>query len=392
MSSNLDRNTLKRMNRRLLTSLRLSAKAHGQDSLVLVSRSCCGINSQNFRDSFQSFWARADSFCDSALVSSIKPCGSLTRTWTVRGTVHTFPTQDYYKHVFGSPVSRVLHSYDRYARQLGVPNREKRIELLYQPLLDEIKGEYVTKRFIGDFISERLTQMGIKGKMKLRRGWTSEATYSHTWEGVEEMSYMGLLVNAGRKGSENLWMSTRHWLGSRFSDPDPADCAAGLIRSYIEQYGPVTLNDIAYWSGHRKGDVAKILDSIRGDLKEERYKDFKDVYYAIHDSMDDAYDPPHALILPGFDSLIMGHSDKSRILHHTKRELVFTSAGVINPTILIRGFVAGTWKKNTQGSKNSVTVRPFKYFTVRDRKAVLEKFQEYGEYLGKEVKVDFAAA
>ena len=381
--------TLRTLNRRLLSSQLLIKKARGKSSLISITEACSGINSQNFRDSFLSFWARAGSFSDKALLSGFKPKGDLSRTWTVRGTVHTFPSKDYYTHVFGSPRDRILASHDRYARQLGLPERQRRIELLYEPLLDEIKEEMVTKDFIGKFMAEKLGRLGLKGYMKLDRGWTSEATHGPTWTGIAEMSYLGLLSNAGRIGSGNRWMSTAHWLKSGTKVPDVDDCALKLVSSYIENYGPVSFSDIVYWTGHRKGDMSRIINSIRGNLVVDKFDNSDEEYFSLGNQYEGATPPPKVIILPRFDSLMMGHSDKSRFMSPERRNKVFISAGIINPTILLNGFVAGTWRKEGRKRGLGIHAAIFEEIGPSDRMAIEEKFSEYGDYLKSDVSVTF---
>lgn len=76
--------------------------------------------------------------------------------------MHTFPSKDYYVHVFGSGRKRILSSYDSWAKQLGIPPREVRIESLYQPLLDQIKGRSVSSGYVKRYMNEQLARLGLK--------------------------------------------------------------------------------------------------------------------------------------------------------------------------------------------------------------------------------------
>src|SRR5437879_13077482 len=87
---------------------------------------------------------------------------------------------------------------------------------------------------------------------------------------MSEMSYLGLLVNAGRRGSESLWMGSTDYLAPPRSLPDPEECTVELLRKYIERYGPVTREDIAYWSFLRKDQVDAALDALKTDLTKEK--------------------------------------------------------------------------------------------------------------------------
>ena len=102
MNNSNEKRALRRMNRIALERQHLSMKAHGRGSLEKIADSCCGINSQDVNSSISSFWARIEKFSPDHYRREFRKRGSLSRTWTVRGTVHTFPSKDYYTFVFGS--------------------------------------------------------------------------------------------------------------------------------------------------------------------------------------------------------------------------------------------------------------------------------------------------
>ncbi len=317
--------------------------------------------------------------------------GDLSRTWTVRGTVHTFPTKDYSVHVFGSPVERALQSYDRYAKQLGVPEREIRIRKLYEPLLDEIGKRKVTTDFVHNFISDQLENMGLKGRRKLERGWSSEPIMGPAWRGIYELSYLGLLSNAGRKGSGNLWMVTKHWLGHELGDPNYYGNSKELVSRYITRYGPVTLKDIAYWTGHRISALKQILEGLKGEISHESVGGSSEQHYFADEPEKDYPKPPHIIILPRFDSLIMGYQDKSRILNHDHLGRISIQAGIIMPTVLIDGFAKGIWKKGIKGKTLNITVEPFEKFSDRSKKAMERKFAGFAGHEGLTLNLKFGA-
>src|SRR5207237_10038002 len=130
----------------------------------------------------------------------------------------------------------------------GSSDRDCRVRSHYQPFLDNIKRRAATSNEVKQFMIERLTQHGLRSRMKLERGWASRPTHGPSWTGMSEMSYLGLLVNAGRKGSERLWMRSADYLAVPRTPPDPEECTVELVRKYIECYGPVTREDIGYWS------------------------------------------------------------------------------------------------------------------------------------------------
>src|SRR5207302_9533378 len=134
------------------------------------------------------------------------------------------------------------------------------------PFLEHIKGRAVTSNEIEQFMIERLTRHGLRSRMKLQRGWSSTPIQGPSWTGRSEMSYLGLLVNAGRKGSESLWMGSTDYLAAPRSLPDPEECTVELVQKYSERYGPVTREDIAYWAFLRKGQGWAALEDLTKEL------------------------------------------------------------------------------------------------------------------------------
>ncbi len=387
----MDKKILEKFNRRLLWKHLLSAERQNNLPPESVASSVVGVNSQNLKDSIMSFGARIGNFSEAKYQSAFRPRGNMARTWTVRGTIHTFPSSEYGDHVFGSPCERALRNQDRYARMLKIPGRQERVDFLYMPLLDEISNRAVTSGFISDFISERLEEMGIKGRRRLNRGWSSEEKYGPVWDGMAEMSYMGLLVSAGKEGSASLWMRTMDWLGKETGNPDPLECSSRLVKSYIGTYGPVTLNDIAYWTGHRKVDAKDAVKHLDGDLYEQNFDGSPDTYYSIEDG-DDYPQPPEAVILPRFDSIMMGHPDKTRIIPDGLKGKIFTNAGIIKRTVLVNGFAAGIWTGKKSGKLHEITVETFRPLSEKEKKYVRDGFSGYSGFFEGNTRVRFRKA
>jgi hypothetical protein len=384
----LDPPVLRALNRKLLASQYISRKASGPHAAVKVAEAVCGINSQDLQESFSSFWARVSGFRDLDLTEELRPKGGLVRTWTVRSTMHTIPSKDYWVHVFGGPGRRFQPWFDRTAKKRGIPDRDFRIRSLYQPFLDHIKGRAVTSSELKQFMVDRLAQHGLRSRMKLQRGWSSTPIHGPSWTGMSEMSYLGLLVSAGRKGSEGLWMGSADYLPAKRNVPDPEECTVELVRKYIEHYGPVTREDIAYWSFLRKDEVDPALYVLKKDLTKEKFHSSEEYFSCVEDPRE-VFEPPKVVILPEFDSLMMGHKDKSRFLSHDRIKRVFGGLAAVNRTILLDGFVAATWKRKKNREGMIVDVSPLRTLRAGERRSIEEEFADYADYQGTEISVKF---
>ncbi len=241
------------LNRRLLWSHCLSNKLSGQDAPVKVADACCGIQSQSLQESLSSFWARIDGFGKTDVVSGLKPRGELVRTWAVRSTMHTIPSKDYYIYILGGASERFLNWIDTLAKKANYPPREERRRLFCEPFLDEMKGRSFTHEELRTFVDGKARRLG------LREG---------VWTGLGDMAFMGLVVHAGKQGSRSLWMRSDDWIPRPRILPDRLTCRVELVRKYIARHGPVSEEDIMYWSYLTKGQLEQALGSLEDDLVE----------------------------------------------------------------------------------------------------------------------------
>ena len=65
--------------------------------------------------------------------------------------------------------------------------------------------------------------------------------------------------------------------------------------------------------------------------------------------------PAPVRLIPRFDNLVLSHADRSRILGDVPPSRIVTNNGILHATILVDGFVAGTW----QLAQGRVALEPF---------------------------------
>ena len=73
---------------------------------------------------------------------------------------------------------------------------------------------------------------------------------------------------------------------------------------------------------------------------------------------------PVRLVAP-FDNILLSHAERNRIISDEHRKRLFSGKnGVFPGTVLVDGFVAGTWELVGKGESTSIRVQP--YFPLRD--------------------------
>jgi hypothetical protein len=83
----------------------------------------------------------------------------------------------------------------------------------------------------------------------------------------------------------------------------------------------------------------------------------------------DADTPAPARLVPRFDNLVLSHADRSRILGDVAPSRIVTKNGLVHATILVDGFVAGTW----QLEKGRVVLQPWSKLDAATKRALKDE-------------------
>jgi len=142
------------------------------------------------------------------------------------------------------------------------------------------------------------------------------------------------------------------WISAPLAAPDlPA-----LVRRHLAAFGPASAADVQAWSG-LKG-LKDVLDGMRDELV--AYTHGRRTLYDLPDAPrpdEDAPAPPR--LLPEFDSLLLAHQDRTRVIDDDRRKALATKNLRIQATFLVDGFVAGSWAIAARGGTSPLTLSAF---------------------------------
>jgi hypothetical protein len=138
------------------------------------------------------------------------------------------------------------------------------------------------------------------------------------------------------------------------------EARAVLLRRYFKGFGPATMEDCAYFTGWKKREIQNVIEKYDIRLNSVLCEN-KEYFFA--DSLPDIGKPPACLFLAGFDQLLMGYRDRSRLMDERYKADVTTNTGIVHPTILLNGRIQAKWKK----SGRTLTVTPFREISQKDR-------------------------
>jgi hypothetical protein len=140
---------------------------------------------------------------------------------------------------------------------------------------------------------------------------------------------------------------------------------------YLEAFGPATVADVQTWSGlTRLGGVIEDLRPRLLTFRDERGKELFDLPEAPRPDPDI---PAPPRFLPEFDNLILSHADRTRVIADEYRKAIASRNGMVPATVLLGGFVSGTWKTERAGGRITLVISPFESLTKNGRDALAKE-------------------
>jgi hypothetical protein len=157
------------------------------------------------------------------------------------------------------------------------------------------------------------------------------------------------------------------WLGQPISTEDNLQ---KLVFRYLAAFGPASVTDAQTWLGLKLKDMFEMLkpglQTYRDEGRRELF-DLPDVALPAEDV------PAPVRFLPEFDNLLLSHSNRTRVIADEWRSKVYLPGLRVAATILVDGFVRGTWKIEKTKAVATLVIQPFDKLTKRDRAALIEE-------------------
>jgi hypothetical protein len=169
-------------------------------------------------------------------------------------------------------------------------------------------------------------------------------------------------------GGQTTHTTAEAWLGQ------PLAAEAGpeaMILRYLGAFGPATVNDVQVWSGLTR--LREEMERLRPGLITFRDENGAELFDLPEAPRPDPEMPAPVRFLPEFDNLILSHADRTRVIADDHRRRIASKNGLVPGTVLVDGFVRGTWRITRLRDSATLHVTPFEPLAPPDRTALIEE-------------------
>lgn len=175
--------------------------------------------------------------------------------------------------------------------------------------------------------------------------------------------------------------SAEHWLGQKLNDESSVST---LILRYLGAFGPATIMDARSWSGlSRLGPVFEDLRSSLVTFNGDKDHELFDIADAPRPS---SSTKAPIRFLPEFDNVLLAYKDRRRIIADAYKSRVYPNNGMIQPTVLVDGFVEGKWKIASNDKMATLSIEIFRRLTKSELASVEEEGESLLQFAGRKAK------
>lgn len=321
--------TLRELNRTLLARQLLLERR--RLSVSKAVERLVGLQAQYAPSPYVALWARLESFRKQQLTKALVD-GSVVKAGTLRTTLHVMSAAEY-----PAIASAYIESQRGRSEGLGV-DLDALAAAIPEAPVTSVESFEIGHRVLGT--DDR---------------WT--------------VSFAFRALPFVRTAPVGPWPHTKPSASVLWRDPlpDAAAASAHVVRRYLAAYGPASRDDIAQFTYFKFRQIDPALHGARTFIDEEG-RTLYDVARGVLTSPDA---PAPVRFLPAFDSIILGHRDRSRIVPREYLGVVFNTKNATTKQIFtVDGLVAGAWRTERKQGRWKLELEPFAPLPAKWRREV----------------------
>ena len=358
--------TLRALNRATLAR-QLLLEREGLGVVDAVER-VGGLQAQEAKPQFIGLWTRLRDFRREQLHEALHE-RSVVRATLMRATLHLVSAADYVR--LRAALQPVLQ-----AAMAAVRGRDQGLDVdrvvpVVRRLLDERPRTFgdLRGRLAEEFPGVDERALGYATRMHLPLAMVPSD---------DRWSFPG----------DTPFVPAESWLGAELARADPE----ALVRRHLGAFGPATAADVQTWSG--LPGLAQVLAGMEDELEVFAYGRRK--LYDLPGAPRPGEDVPAPIrLLPEFDSLLLAHKDRTRVITDEQRRSLATRNLRIKAVFLVDGFAGGSWSMARKRATATLSIAPFARLDERARDELAaegEALLRFAEPDAAERRVQFSAA
>lgn len=329
------------------------------DSAEAVVRWMGAVQAQDYHQAVWAVGVRMQSATLTDVEAAIAE-GRIIRTWPMRGTIHFVPPEDA-RWMLDLCGSRMAAGSGGRLAQLDLTEAMlASCEALFIEALSG--GKRLTRQEMLQVVSEAgISTDGQRG-------------YHILWQ----MAHKGVICLGPMQGKQQTFALLDDW-APQSRDLTRDEALAELVRRFFTSHGPATEKDFARWSGLTLTDTRRGISLTAPELTATT---IDNTQYWLAESETALASDTAVHLLPGYDEYVIGYQDRTAVLaaEHAQK-IVPGNNGVFQPMIVIKGQVAGTWKRSLKRKAMEITLLPFAPLGDFETQ-VIEATRAYSAFMG----------
>jgi hypothetical protein len=298
------------------------------NDIVQIVTDIGGLHATSATSPYLSLFARVEKFEKADFSKEVSHRKSLARIRYVRNTVYILP-KDFIPLAFAATSRLGGMASERYYRSFGFSPRD--YDRVSRKILDILRGR-------------GLSTKEIRGKLRTTRNIAPL---------VNLMCDRGLLI---RGLSKQGWKSILHtyfrfvdyYPDLNLMDIEEEEAREVVIKQYISSFGPVSEEDITWWTGFPIKQVRKILGKLEKDISTVEISGLEGCFFLLSSELEPLRSSefprtPVVNLLPYLDPYLMGYKHRERYLDPQRYKMIFDRSGNATSAILLDGQVIGVW-------------------------------------------------
>lgn len=154
-----------------------------------------------------------------------------------------------------------------------------------------------------------------------------------------------------------------------------SDAIRQLMPRYLAGFGPASLSDFCKWAGLAIGRVRPLWEKAS-----QHWIAGENDNFTLETPT--TVPLPEVILTAGFDAALTGYVDKRWLISAEHERKLWTVNGILNPTVILNGTVAGTWHFKVQGKRMLVTMTCWTEVSATQQAQITAKLQHVADFLG----------